>query len=87
VFTFDNNRCSRWVIIRRQDLFGHRSGRITTHYSAAEIDNLLKATNKVCEINQEFNSSTLTLLWCVNAGLIPVGINVEQPTYASTSLH
>jgi integrase len=33
----------------RQDLLGHRSGRITTHYSAAELQNLLEAANRVCE--------------------------------------
>jgi len=33
----------------RQDLLGHRSGRITTHYSAAELANLIKAANRVCE--------------------------------------
>lgn len=32
----------------RQDLLGHRSGRITTHYSAAELTNLLEAANRVC---------------------------------------
>lgn len=32
----------------RQDLLGHRSGRITTHYSAAELEALLSATNKIC---------------------------------------
>ena len=32
----------------RQDLLGHKSQRITTHYSAAEIHNLLAAANKVC---------------------------------------
>ena len=32
----------------RQDLLGHRSGRITTHYSAAELENLIEAANKVC---------------------------------------
>jgi hypothetical protein len=31
----------------RQDLLGHRSGKITTHYSAAELGNLLDATNQV----------------------------------------
>ncbi len=35
----------------RQDLLGHRSGRITTHYSAAEINNLIAAANKVCKVN------------------------------------
>jgi integrase len=33
----------------RQDLLGHRSGRITTHYSAAELSKLLEAANRVCE--------------------------------------
>jgi integrase len=33
----------------RQDLLGHRSGRITTHYSAAELTKLLEAANRVCE--------------------------------------
>jgi hypothetical protein len=31
----------------RQDLLGHRSGRITSHYSAAELTNLILAANKV----------------------------------------
>src|SRR4029079_12316087 len=33
----------------RQDLLGHKSGRITTHYSAAELRNLIAAANKICE--------------------------------------
>jgi integrase len=33
----------------RQDLLGHKSGRITTHYSAAELENLIHAVNKVCD--------------------------------------
>jgi integrase len=32
----------------RQDLLGHKSSRITTHYSAAELGNLIEAANKVC---------------------------------------
>ena len=32
-----------------QDLLGHRSGRITTHYSAAELSRLIAAANSVCE--------------------------------------
>lgn len=31
----------------RQDLLGHKSGRITTHYSSAELQNLILAANKV----------------------------------------
>ncbi|MES1926526.1 tyrosine-type recombinase/integrase [Salinisphaera sp. T31B1] len=33
----------------RADLLGHRSGSITTDYSAAEIHNLIAAANKVCD--------------------------------------
>lgn len=33
----------------RQDLLGHKSGSITTHYSVAEKKNLIKAANAVCE--------------------------------------
>ena len=33
----------------RQDLLGHRSGRITTHYSAAELCRLIEAAEKVCD--------------------------------------
>jgi integrase len=33
----------------RQDLLGHKSGRITTHYSAAELRNLLDAVEKITE--------------------------------------
>ena len=32
----------------RQDLLGHRSGRITTHYSQAELTNLIEAADSVC---------------------------------------
>jgi integrase len=31
----------------RQDLLGHKSGRITSHYSAAELSNLIEAANQV----------------------------------------
>jgi len=32
----------------RQDLLGHKSGRITTHCSAPELENLIVAADKVC---------------------------------------
>lgn len=35
----------------RQDLLGHKSGRITTHYSAAQLLNLIEAANRVCGKN------------------------------------
>jgi integrase len=36
----------------RQDLPGHRSGRIATHYSSAELSNLIAAANTVCDRGQ-----------------------------------
>jgi integrase len=45
----------------RQDLLGHKSSRITTHYSASELDNLLAAANKVCRTASD-SVPTLTLL-------------------------
>jgi len=44
----------------RQDLLGHKSAHITTHYSAAELSHLLAAANKVC--HDQNSSPTLTLL-------------------------
>jgi integrase len=34
----------------RQDLLGHKSGRITTHYSQAELESLIVAAEKVCSL-------------------------------------
>jgi integrase len=31
----------------RQELLGHRSGRITTHYSGAELSKLIESANRV----------------------------------------
>ena len=33
----------------RQDLLGHRTSRITTHYSGAELSRLIEAAERVCE--------------------------------------
>lgn len=44
----------------RQDLLGHTSGRITTHYSASEMANLITAANKVCY--QAESSRTLSFV-------------------------
>lgn len=43
----------------RQDLLGHKSGRITTHYSTAELGSLIAAANSVCE---QRDGVVLTLL-------------------------
>lgn len=52
----------------RQDLLGHRSGRITTHYSSAELQNLYEAANKVCESRR--SGLVLTLLQNQNHELL-----------------
>ncbi len=48
----------------RQDLLGHKSQRITTHYSAAELVNLIEAANKVCV---KRNSSILASIRGISA--------------------
>ena len=40
--------CAGVSFENRQDLLGHRSGRITTHYSAAELGHLIEAANRAC---------------------------------------
>jgi integrase len=45
----------------RQDLLGHRSGRITTHYSGAELQSLIEAANRVCATDSR-KSPALVLL-------------------------
>jgi integrase len=42
----------------RQDLLGQKSGRITTHYSQAELSSLIEAAEKVC--GTEFRKSPAT---------------------------
>jgi hypothetical protein len=42
-------------------LLGHKNGDITSHYSAAEIDELLKAANLVCR-GKSGKSPAMTLL-------------------------
>jgi len=45
----------------RKALLGHRNGDITTHYSAAEVEELLEATERVCNYDSR-KSRTITLL-------------------------
>lgn len=45
----------------RQDLLGHKSERITTHYSAPELINLIKASESVCR-NDWHKSGTIVIL-------------------------
>ncbi len=42
-------RAARVSFEDRQDLLGHKSNRITTHYSAPDMQRLLESANKVCE--------------------------------------
>ncbi len=51
----------------RQDLLGHRSGRITTHYSAAELSRLLEAANSVCVKESSSGKSELVVLRRISA--------------------
>lgn len=44
----------------RQDLLGHKSSRITTHYSSAELHRLIEAANSIC--NRQKQSLGLTFL-------------------------
>ncbi len=44
----------------RQDLLGHKSSRMTTHYSAAELEQLILAANKACD--KQSSSVTLELM-------------------------
>ena len=46
----------------RQDLLGHRSARITTHYSAAELSRLLEAANSVCSNSSEERQPEIVVL-------------------------
>jgi len=46
----------------RQDLLGHRLGRITTHYPAAELSHLLEAANKVCHSNSNSANAEIVIL-------------------------
>ncbi len=45
----------------RQDLLGHKSGRVTTHYSMPELVTLITAANGVCG-DQSRKSPALTIL-------------------------
>ncbi|MFH0960088.1 MAG: site-specific integrase, partial [Pseudomonadota bacterium] len=45
----------------RKDLLGHRSRDITTHYSGAELENLIAASEKVC-VNNSRKSHAIVIL-------------------------
>src|SRR6185295_18028179 len=45
----------------RQDLLGHKSSRITTHYSSAELTSLIAAAEKVCDADSHNSPATTWL--------------------------
>ncbi len=55
----------------RQVLLGHKNGDITTHYSAAELQELLDAANKVCSPNSG-KTPALTLLKRKAVSVLPL---------------
>jgi integrase len=60
--TFGRRRRAAGVSFEdRQDLLGHRSGRITTHYSQAEMTNLIEAADKVCDSESRKGPATTWL--------------------------
>ena len=51
----------------REDLLGHASGRMTTHYSAAEIGQLQRAVERLVDL-ESHQSPTVTILRAVTIG-------------------
>jgi integrase len=45
----------------RQDILAHKSGRMTTHYSAAELGNLVAAVNRISN-SHGFHTGTVLRL-------------------------
>lgn len=45
----------------RQDLLGHKSGRMTNHYSAAELSNLIEAAEKACQLGSRKSPAVVAL--------------------------
>ncbi len=50
----------------RQDLLGHKSGRITTHYSDAELSKLIEAANNVCGTETRKSPALVLLRGSIN---------------------
>lgn len=60
----------------RQDLLGHKSSRITTHYSPAEVKNLIDAANKVC--HREISTPTLTSIRTTANQVITIADRIQD---------
>lgn len=50
----------------RQDLLGHKSSRITTHYSSAEVHRLIESANRVCQRQKQGLGTTFLRRGSVN---------------------
>lgn len=46
----------------RQDIMAHKSGRMTTHYSAAELGNLVRAVNRIANSHGSHTGTVLRLV-------------------------
>ena len=55
----------------RQDLLGHKSARITTHYSGPELANLIAAAEKLCEEknSRKFRQKSVYGARCTESGM------------------
>ncbi len=58
----------------RKDLLGHSNGSMTTHYSQAEVSNLIAASNKACE------DTVKPLLTLARVRNVPFGNSHNSPT-------
>ena len=56
----------------RQDLLGHKSSRITTRYSEAELANLIAAAEKACNLKPR---KTPAMSWATGAAGAQVEAN------------
>jgi len=57
----------------RQDLLGHKSDRMTTHYSRAELMNLWGAASKVCDVQEMSQLTLLRTVTCQSRAKVAQG--------------
>ncbi|MGO9119810.1 MAG: tyrosine-type recombinase/integrase [Desulfomonilaceae bacterium] len=65
----------------RQDLLGHKSGRIITHYSQAELEQLIASSNKVC--GEESRKSPALVILKKRTACVRVGQVVKTTSVSS----
>ena len=54
----------------RQSLLGHKSSHVTTHYSAADVSNLISAAEKICDLGSR-KSPALSIVRAGGASQVP----------------